>query len=209
MLALLASPLAAQSASPDSQPQNQGPMTIERVHNDFTIGPDARVTRIDGSTGLLAGGYGGWLLDGNILVGGAGYGLTNGKNGTEMGYGGAVLGWSMHTDRAIAFGARALVGGGRAKIAETLTAYPVDFDGRRHNDILQRISPTNLRVIFRQNFVVAEPQGDVILRVARHVRVDIGAGYRLIGGADGINDRLRGATGSVSVQIGGPSGDRQ
>ena len=39
--------------------------------------------------------------------------------------------------------------------------------------------------------------------VSSNVRLTFGAGYRIIAGADPVNDRLRGPIGSVSVEFGG------
>ena len=53
----------------------------------------------------------------------------------------------------------------------------------------------------RQNFFLAEPQASIHLTVTSWVRINGGAGYRLIGGAD-FTERLRGLTANIGVQIG-------
>src|SRR5437016_11139883 len=84
ILLMLAAPMTAAAQQAESgadsagqPPPTQGPMTVERVHNGFAVAPDFKVTRIDGSTGRLAGGYAGWIFDDALMVGGGGYWLTN------------------------------------------------------------------------------------------------------------------------------------
>ena len=63
-------------------------------------------------------------------------------------------------------------------------------------------------MIFRDHFFVFEPQADALVRLTRLLRLDVGVGYRLIDGVDHVDQRLRGASGSVALQIGGVSSDR-
>src|SRR5205809_6251266 len=55
--------------------QNAGPMVIERVHSGVLLAPDFKVTEVDGRTSELVGGYGGWLTDRTLFIGGGGYWL--------------------------------------------------------------------------------------------------------------------------------------
>src|SRR5262245_40535353 len=123
LLFVLTMPLAAgaQAADPDakSDPKDtatqpsQGPMTLERVHDGFTLGPDFKATRFgsSSSTGWLGGGYGGWIFDDTLLIGGGGYWLMNDTSAVrDFGYGGAVVQWLQRGDRSIGYGARGLVG---------------------------------------------------------------------------------------------------
>ena len=57
--------VALRSAADTEQPA--GPMTIERVRSGVLIAPDFKVTRFDGRTSELVGGYGGWLSDQNAV----------------------------------------------------------------------------------------------------------------------------------------------
>ena len=50
--------------------------------------------------------------------------------------------------------------------------------------------------------IVAEPQVDLLLKVAPHVRLRVGGGYRAVSGANGLEPEIRGATGSVSLEFG-------
>jgi hypothetical protein len=63
---------------------------------------------------------------------------------------------------------------------------------------------------FHENVFVAEPQADAYIRLARWAALDVGVGYRAIGGGDRIgnvdvNHRLSGVSGSIPRQIGGRS----
>jgi hypothetical protein len=95
---------------------SQGPLIVERIHNGVVIAPDYKVTEVNGDLGQLAGGYVGRVFDDRLLIGGAGYWLANGSRGTDLGYGGVLIGWTTAPAR-IRFGARSLVGGGRATLA--------------------------------------------------------------------------------------------
>ena len=55
LLLVLIIPISAAAQEDESQ-QSQGPMTIECVHNTWAIAPDFKVTKVDGTTGRLAGG---------------------------------------------------------------------------------------------------------------------------------------------------------
>ena len=205
----------AQAAKATAQ-VTQGPMTIERVHGGFLVAPDFRVTRMDRRTSELAGAYGGWLYDSTFLVGAGAYWLTDGSRNREIAYGGLVVGWFARGDRRVGFGAKALVGGGEATLTSTVTelAFPVgpfDGDGRGPRDprsiVPLPVQPSlrTMNVRTRDGFFVAEPESTVFVRLTRNFRLTGGVGYRLIGGARGLNDRLRGVSGSVALQIGGGS----
>jgi hypothetical protein len=49
---------------------------------------------------------------------------------------------------------------------------------------------------------VAEPQANASFTFTNWLRLGVGAGYRLIGGASGLESRFRGPTASVSLQFG-------
>ena len=208
---------AAQAASP------QGPMVVERVHNGFAVAPDFRLSKIDGSTARLAGGYGGWVVDNTLLVGAGGYWLTNNSSARKFGYGGAVVEWLAATDRRFGFGARGLVGVGTATLSDNVSGLLYDWDrdghlvfregriptGRFGPGDIRSVAPGTIRVSYRRDFFVAEPQASFLVNLSRRLRVNTGVGYRLIGGSDGLDDRLRGVSGSVALELGGSSSTRQ
>jgi len=208
-LALPAAALAQDITGPDDDSaaqQSQGPMMVERVHNGFTVAPDFRIGKVDGSTARLAGAYGGWVIDNNLLVGGGGYWLTNGSRTRDLAYGGAVIGWLARTDAPLGFGARTLIGFGEATLSDSIMILGEPFD-RDRGRVLR--APMTVRAIFRERFFVAEPQADLLIRVTRQLRMDLGVAYRAIGGASREDSRLRGASGSVSLQIGVGSAERR
>ena len=146
------------------------------------------------------GAYGGWVLDRTLLIGAGGYWLTNRSSAFKMAYGGAVVEWLIGTGKPVGFSARGLFGGGRATLPGTVNGFSNPPD--RDNDGRQFPIPGPYTVAFRERFFVAEPQANVLVRLTDRLRLNAGVGYRLIGGADSMNSRLRGATGSVGLQIG-------
>src|SRR6266699_6994978 len=111
---------AAVLSSDDAQPA-AGPMKIERVQSGVLVAPDFKVTRFDGRTSELVGGYGGWLSDKTFFVGGGGYWLANGSRDRRLGYGGVVLQWMGRSDETIGYSIKGLVGGGTSTLANTVT----------------------------------------------------------------------------------------
>ncbi len=102
-----------------------GPLVLERVHDGWVLAPDYKVTAIDDRTGELAGVYGGRLIDNTLLIGGAGYWLTNGARDFGMSYGGVIVGWQSREFGRIRFGGRGLAGGGVATLG-------FDINGQRN-----------------------------------------------------------------------------
>jgi hypothetical protein len=203
-LALCLLPIAASAqtgAAVDlkADQQSQGPMIVEQVHNGFLVAPDFKYTEVDKKWSGLIGGYAGVVFDEHFFVGGAAYGLATNTPGREMVYGGLVLQWLGGGNDTFAFGAKTLLGGGRAESTGTV-------------QVLDRgLINTSIRT--RQDFFVAEPEVDALIRIASHLRLAVGAGYRFTG-ADRYDRyafdapgrmRLNGAVGSISLQIGGGS----
>ncbi len=211
LAALTAMPAAAQPADDggDQQtPQNRGPMIVERVHNGFLFAPDVKVTRVDHRTSELAGGYAGWLNDDRFFIGGGAYVLANGSHDREMAYGGLVVQWMGGRDQTIGWSLKALFGGGEATLtdsfAELVPVLPLPAAGSKTPiTFSSQLVPFR----FRQDFLVAEPEANLLVRLGRNVHLTVGAGYRAIGidrrDGGGDADRLRGATGSIGIQIGG------
>ncbi len=180
---------------------SQGPMIVERVHNGFLVAPDFKITEVDRKASGLAGGYAGFVIDDRFFVGGGAYVLASHARDREMAYGGLVLQWFQGGNDTFGFSAKTLLGGGRA---ETSSIVQVLDRGR--------LVSQSFRV--RQNLFVAEPEVDALVRITKHLRLAVGAGYRFTGserrGRDGFGggngrSRLNGAVGSVGLQIGGGS----
>jgi hypothetical protein len=207
---LLAASAAAQTADPASAgqpaPAPQGPLVVERIRSGAFFAPDVKITDIDGRTGTLVGGYGGWLTDETFFVGAGGSWLANDPNDIDMYYLGLVAGWRVPLGQAVRFGVRGLVGGGEARLWDT---YSLDWNPGRPTPKYRPGDqpslpnrPGTIRYRYADGFVVFEPQADVTMRLANWMAITLGGGYRFIGGAYA-GDRLSGATGSVALQFGG------
>lgn len=203
----VASGAFAQSADrPEPQPQaGQGPMRLERVHNAFVIAPDFKVADIDRSAGSLVGAYGGWLFDNHLLIGGAGYGLVQRRGSVNaLGYGGVVVGWQASLGERLGFDVKALTGGGRASLSGVFDDFFPRLDRDDRSDA-RTPSRTPARQRFHQEFFVLEPQADLLLHLNDRIGISIGAGYRVTGEANGVDRRLRGASGSIALRFTGGS----
>ena len=69
---------------------------------------------------------------------------------------------------------------------------------------------TTVNVRVRDGLFVAEPEANVFVRLGRNVRLTGGVGYRLVDRGRNFDHgdtdkRLRGATGTIALQIGGGS----
>ncbi len=204
-------------------PTSQGPMVVERLHSGFLFAPEVKATRFDKHTSALVGGSVGWVADETFFVGGGGYWMPErGRSDRELAYGGAVFQWFVRSSDRFGVSAKALLGGGRATLPGTFTQI-LPLPPQRE---LDRLTPAQLAellrsrtvtsaVRLRQDFVVAEPEVNARIGLARHVRLTLGAGYRFAGtdwrgqrgdsGGENGNSRTRlsGATASVGVHIGG------
>jgi hypothetical protein len=209
----MCAPAAAQQEQQQQPTAPAQPMTIETIHSGFVIAPDTRFTQVNDRSATLAGVYGGYLLEQTFLVGGAGYWLTNGDHDFEMAYGGAVVGWTFHGNRAISFGPRVLVGGGDATISSTYgkilnlppgtvvgTRDVARFGSNRGNPIRPPIT-SDTRVIVSDDFFITEPQANVLWRLTDWMRIDLGVSYRLTAGTE-FDDQLRGFAGMVAIRFG-------
>ena len=208
MVCLLPIAASAQTTPPGSaSPTSQGPMIVERIHSGFLVAPDVKVTEVDKKTSELVGGYAGWVADDTIFIGGGGYWLANQSHDREMAYGGLVVQWLAHANNRFGFSAKGLVGAGRATLSSTLSEILTreDSRGQVDQDDMRRARITNTRVRFREDFFVAEPEVDALIRLTKHLRLTAGVGYRFTAGEGRDDNRLRGAVGSVGLQIGGGS----
>jgi hypothetical protein len=204
---LLPSAAAAQTPSPAS------PLKIEPIDSGFVVAPDARFTEVNDKFATLAGVYGGWLTDRTLLVGAGGYWLANRDDNFKLQYFGGVGSWTIGARRKVGLRAGALVGGGSATLAKTygdlFGEIPAGAPGlRRDHGLSSRGrggSPITSATLVRVNedFFIAEPQVNAVMSLTKWLHLDAGIGYRLIGGADLLNEDLRGISGSVALQLGG------
>jgi hypothetical protein len=211
VLALLAAPAVYAQSIP---PPANGPLVLERIHDGWVIAPDFKVTDFDNRTGELAGAYGGRLIDGTLLIGGAGYWLANDDRDFKLAYGGLVVGWQSPEFGRVRFGGRGLVGAGRATLGFDVTTLRNDVrfgvtDSRaqgtapgRGPTTVQQPQTLRVRFVGRDDFFVVEPQVNVSARLTKAIGVSCGVGYRATAEADVLRDRLNGPTANLSVQFG-------
>jgi len=195
---------AAQPAG-STTPRTQGPMTIEQIHSGWLVAPDVKVTEVDRITSGLVGAYAGWLSEQRFFIGGGGYWLADG-NDRQMAYGGVVLQWLVWNSGRFGVSAKGLLGGGQATLSDTISVRVPEV--RTNGRVITPATTVSQRVRIRDGFAVAEPEAQLSFRLRKQLRLAVGAGYRFTGsdrrgGFRG--DRLDGATGSVSLQIGGGS----
>lgn len=199
--------MAASAVAPQvSSAQGPGPLRIEPIHSGPVVAPEVRFTEVDGDTGTLVGGYGGWLHDEAFLIGGGGYWLVNHTHDLEMFYGGVVVGWTVPLTGSVRFGARGLVGGGWAEVDDSFEVGVPGLPNRPGRPMPgggQTIVVRHVR--FGEDFFVFEPQADVSVRLTPWLRLVGGVGYRVVAAQYDLDDRLRGVTGSLALQFGGGS----
>ena len=194
VIALVPLRVAAQTT-----PSAPGPMIFEPVRSGWLAAPDFKITEVDHRTSELVGGYAGRITDDTFFIGGGGYWMANQSRDREMAYGGLVVQWLARTNARLGFSVKGLVGGGAA----TLSGLTLLRDNDDRDDRRGRI--TTIRGRHNQAFFVAEPEADVLVRLTRHMRLTVGAGYRFTTSERGGDSRLRGAVGTLGLQIGGGS----
>jgi hypothetical protein len=186
---LLGAPTVAQAQAPAGP--SSGPLVLEPIESQFVVAPEYKFTDVNGRTGHLAGVTAGVLTDRSLYLGGAIYCLTSGSDNFGLTYGGLLAGWTTGLGTRVRVGGRGLLGFGGATQGESFTA----FDSRLHG-------VRSYRYMAHDDFLVAEPQGQVHLSFADHVGVDVTGGYRFAGWDEFIRGGVDGVTGAVAVQIG-------
>jgi hypothetical protein len=136
------------------------------------------------------------------MIGGAGYALTDSNHTRSLSYGGAVVDWRGGADQPVGFSVKGLLGVGSATASRTVTFLGFDPDHGAPPPAMATAAPITANVAFRESFFIAEPEIDLLLKVAPHVRLRVGGGYRAVSGANGLESEIRGAMGSVSLEFG-------
>ncbi len=206
LAALIVSSAEAQTTPVD--PQAPAKLLVEKIESNWLLAPDVRGADFDGRAGTLAGGYVGRVTDRTLVFGAGGYWLTNRDDDFKVAYGGAVVEWLARSDRKVGFGVRTLVGGGSATLPRTLGDI-VRIDADRRNGRNARFGGRTVdpaaRIAVRDDFLVIEPQVNLLWNLTRRHRVSFGVGYRAVGSAPLLGDQLKGVSGSVALQLGGGS----
>jgi len=205
-VALFPALASAQQPAPASA---SGPLRVETIDSGFVVAPEARFGEINGELATLAGAYGGWVTDHKLLIGGAGYWLANRDDDFKMQYFGGLARWTLGGERRIGVSFGALAGFGDATLARSygdLLGERNVAPGRDGHSVMRGrsgsaiTSATPIRV--KDTFFIAEPQVNAAWRLTRWMRLDAGVGYRAIGGAELLQDQLRGVSGSIGLRFG-------
>jgi hypothetical protein len=199
LLRLLFMALVLLPAGARAQTPAPAPLVVERVRNPFVVAPDYKVTDLDGDLGQLAGAYAGRVFDDLLFIGGAAHWLVNGDRGERLTYGGVVVGSSLPQWGVVRFGVRALTGLGSGRLQREVNVL-------RPADRAIRFGRTTapggtVRVLASDDFFVFEPEVNAAINLLPHVGLNIGAGYRLTGMTDALEDHLNGATGNLAIQF--------
>jgi hypothetical protein len=194
-----ANPQEAASGGQASRPAQAqgGPLMLQPVSSGMVFTPEVKFTTVNHGNGTLVGGYGGWLYDDSLLLGGAAYWLTNGENGTDMWYGGMLVGWTVPLGNVVRVGGRGLVGFGYAELPYQYTYQ--DYGWGHHSG---SGTATTQWAWASTNFFVFEPQATATFRLTKTVSFDVAGGYRVIADANGLDRELRGGFGSVGIRFG-------
>lgn len=205
LVAVGARTAAAQPTSPGVD-QAQRPLIVERIRNGFVIAPDVKVTEVDDRFATLTGGYAGWVNDDTLLIGGGGYWLANREDGFELAYGGFVTEWLTRRDRRIRFGVRGLAGVGTATLSDEIDVRTLPsfarFGTRSRPTGDPRSFTSTRRFTIQDEFFVFEPNASVLVRMTDRIGLSCGVGYRVIGQAGRLRDRLQGVSGSLALTLG-------
>lgn len=152
-------------------------------HGGF-ISLEGKFGPVDGHFRHFSGFKTGYIMNHDLYVGLAGYGMSMGYNAdypdsvgddqfVQMGYGGLLLGYTLNANRLIHFGFETVAGVG----GYVLTAKEF-MDGEGKED--ENWDEWDGELGDRGNlFIVLDPQLLVELNVAKYMRISAGLGYRI------------------------------
>jgi hypothetical protein len=144
-----------------------------RIESGGYGGPEVKFGNINGDWEVLVGGRGGWIINHQYVLGGAGYGMaTRGElipmnfpglyEQFELGYGGLMLGYVSRSHRLVHVTVDVIIGGGGISAP--------------HDD--------SFRSFDSDAFFVFEPNVNFILNVTPNLRFGFGGGYRVVAGVE-------------------------
>ncbi len=157
------------------------------VRNEAFLGPAIRFTSIDHRFGVMAGLRGSWPIGRSLALGGAIYTLVNkidapdgalpleGALDLDLSYGGVELEYFLNPGSRTRFSLSVLLGGGATRfVKDTGSTFKSE----------EQSGETGF-------MYVVEPGGNVEWTVARWLRLNLGAAYRLVSGTrkEGLKDR--------------------
>ena len=194
---------------PGQPPPGRGTVVVEQVENGPLFGVEFKFTDLNGRDAYLLGGYAGAIFDGKLFIGGAGYWQVNSPGDDYYGYhnlngyGGLVLEWYAWRSPVVSVSARGLIGGGVANIGWE-DYYVPDYPRGPQPKHGGGYPPQGgyYYSTFDQGYFVFEPQVNLSVRIVPGLAVVGGAGYRVIGWANGWEDQLQGFTATVAIRFG-------
>jgi hypothetical protein len=175
---------------------------LEKMQSGFVVAPEFKFSELDSESASLLGGRAGWLTDRKLFLGAGAYFLTSGPSESGLAYGGALVEWFAQRNDRFNLSFVGLLGAGTGTLAvdaDDLRQGAFQDHGGRGGRFPHRF-PSSLEV--DEGFFVAEPQANASITFTNWMRLSVGAGYRLIGAASGLESRLRGPTASFSLQLG-------
>jgi hypothetical protein len=149
-----------------------------RIESGGYGGVEVKFGNINGEWEVLVGGKGGWIINHQYVLGGAGYGMaTPGETNPgiifsylnekfELGYGGVLLAYINNSHKLIHLTIETLIGGGG------ISYYDDDEHFRFDNDFED------------DAFFIFEPGVNFELNITRRFRFATGASYRITSGVE-------------------------
>ncbi len=170
-------------------------------------GPVLKFTQIKGELGIMVGGYGGWLINHQFMIGGGGFGLVNEIRASteaekeyssgnkplfvEFGYGGGMFEYILTPNKLVHFSINLLIGAGGVNYR---------YNYRNENNDWYYTHRGSDAVF------VLEPTMSVELNLISWCRTSIGAGYRYVSGINDLvgisNKDLSGISGNITFKFG-------
>jgi len=177
---------------------------LQDVHHGGFGSYTLQGTRIDGHSRLFTGMKGAWIINHSLYLGIGGYGMIKGIDAPadtagnaqylQMGYGGALIGYTILSDKLVHFNVESLIGAGGYVLSDgKWDEHENDCDEECKHDMIQP-------------FFAWEPRVGVEVNVTKFMRVSAGVGYRLIvqdEAKNGFSDSdLGGPVGSIDFKFG-------
>jgi hypothetical protein len=190
--------------------QQQETLFSSPVEHGGFGGVVTKMTPIRGEMAAMFGGYGGWLIGHQFMIGGGGYGLVSNVRASaeaeqayslnnkplyvDFGYGGLMLEYIIEPTRLLHVNVQTLIGGGSVNYRENVYEDLFDDDAGDHRF-------GNGDAVF-----VAEPAVNVELNVTDWFRVAAGASYRYVSSVSAIrgieNKDLSDVSGQLALKFG-------
>lgn len=189
---------APQRPSSAAGPTQPGAVVETTEGGDGAVfAPDVKFTEVDHEFATLVGGYAGYVVAGQVMLGGGGYWQANSTNGSRIAYVGPVVEWRALRGKAIGLNLHALVGGG-TRYTDYYGGYYGYYWGGHHGVVVGPPGYGYLRPYqFYDGFFVVDPEVQLVMHLGSSVRLQGSVGYRATS-----TSSLNGVSGGISVQIG-------